>query len=657
MNISWNWLRELLDLTDIAPTEVYHQLTLAGFELESISKNSVNDIILDVSATTNRSDTTSFVGIAKEISSILQRKTTISQAQINLPISKHWIGINNLYQEEYIVSNINNIQLKQSPYWLQQRLALYNIQSINNLHDIINFIQIKWSENIQISDINQTSDNMPLDPSNLIQYCRAINPLKNTDTTQKYYNGMNIIVQLPIYATHIQENIHETYPYQEQTRCLYKNTSNHHAIEAYSEAILLITQLCNTKSPEQITHLSTYHKLIHPIYFDYDKSYQILGPIKDQDLIPANTADTIFHNLYFIHHSEKNISYIEIPHYRLQDVNRDIDLAEEISRIYGFNQFTDKIPTYTLRGRQKTSKYRLDQIRSICRSMGLHEVIHSSLGEAYNTKLYNPLSIEDNSLRNNLISKLIQRATYNIKQIKHSLEMFEIGRVFMQKSKYYAETIHMAGILGGNETIRSTWDTKPTHLNWFQAKGDLEELFERLNINIRWEKYEEKKLQSSILANTQKYFKLTQHAIIYSGSHKPIGVFGEIKNTDNNLYTTRPLYGFEIIIEPLLKTNLHNSSKQFATYTKYPSITRDIKIEVPHCWTVNKVLEDLRSIKNHIIESIELFDVYTDVNAQHKFKSLGFRITYSNPDSTLTTQEVNSIEQQFRDICISQQQY
>ena len=149
MNISWQWLGELLDLSNITPEQLYNKLTLAGFELESIQQNEEKDTILEISTTTNRSDTTSIIGITREISSILQCKIKINQGN-NLPFFKQAIQSNNEWEEEYITSIIKKIHIKESPEWLKQRLAIYNIASINNINDIINFIAIKWNYHLQI---------------------------------------------------------------------------------------------------------------------------------------------------------------------------------------------------------------------------------------------------------------------------------------------------------------------------------------------------------------------------------------------------------------------------------------------------------------------------------------------------------------------------
>ena len=662
MNISWDWLGELIDISNITPEQLSDQLTLAGFELESIDYNFENDTILQISSTTNRSDTTNFMGIAQEIASIVERKLDVSKTQINIPVFKTSIKIDNLCQEKYITSVIHNVHLQESPRWLKKRLALYQIKSINNLYDIINFIWIKWDQKIQVVDLNKESIQVNINNLNTLKTNRHIHKISIDNYSHTWKNKKNIILQLSIPETSITNNSLIKPPlsntlYSLDSQQLPSQINYNYSMEAYVEAITLIHKLCQTQYPDKIIYLSTQYQIKYPISFNYDKNNKILGPTvshknkESYKILTPNTIDNIFNQLNFITHSQVAVCHVDIPSYRLKDIERDIDITEEISRLYGFNYFTDQLPNNLLRGNQSNQKYRLNQIRAICRSIGLHEVIHTSIGNQYPTSIYNPLNIDNSSIRNNLLWKLIQSWIYNIKQSKKSIEMFEIGRIFISDKKNYREKTHLAGILGGKKHMRSEWDAQPKNISWFQAKGDLEEIFERININVIWQKASQNNtLAESIFSTSLKYFKTNRCAVIYTPNQQPIGLFGEINIQNHHIQMADTLYGFEIALESLLKPPLSTSFKQIQPYTKYPSVTRDIKIEVPYHWPINKIFEHINIINEPIIESIELFDVYKNQDRTHK--SLGFRITYSKSNSTLTTQEVTAIEQKFRNICV-----
>nr|YP_009314823.1 Phenylalanine-tRNA ligase beta subunit [Neoizziella asiatica]SCW23278.1 Phenylalanine-tRNA ligase beta subunit [Neoizziella asiatica] len=655
MNISWHWLGELIDINDITPEQLSEHLTLAGFELENINYNVDNDTLLQISCTANRADTTYVIGILQEIASILQRTLDLSKTQINIPVFKQSINTNVSYQEKYITSIIHDVQIQESPEWLKNRLALYQIKSINNLSDILNFIWIKWAQHIHVVDLDEVSKQVNINNLHHLQTNRDIRQIHTGNHSDQLRNNKNIILQLSIPTSNDQSSSQLSHATHSLDVSISEFNHNH-SMEAYLEAVILINELCQTKFPEKIVHISTHNHIRTPITFSYDKSNKILGPATShthQDsykTINPNTVDKIFHQLNFITHSQITKCYLEVPLYRLKDIERDIDIIEEISRLYGFNYFSDQLPTSIQKGVQSTYKHRINQIRSICRSIGLHEVIHTSIGNHYETLIYNPLNIENSSLRSNLLSKLIQSSTYNLKHTKKSIEMFEIGRVFIANEKKYNEMVHLAGILGGNKYIRREWADQPQNISWFQAKGDVEELFERLDLNITWTSNQNEILTHSIFNISQNYFKTNRYAVLYDNNQNIIGLFGELNIQDTNIATVDSLYGFELTLESLLDIKASSSFTQVRPYTKYPSVIRDIKIDVPYNFTIDQIFKNINMINESIIESIDLFDVYQKHNQQNK--SLGFRITYSKSNGTLTTQEVNEVEQKLKNICI-----
>nr|YP_009312980.1 Phenylalanine-tRNA ligase beta subunit [Helminthora furcellata]SCW21234.1 Phenylalanine-tRNA ligase beta subunit [Helminthora furcellata]SCW24094.1 Phenylalanine-tRNA ligase beta subunit [Helminthora furcellata] len=661
MNISWQWLSELVDLNGIKPQTLSDKLTLAGFEIENMIKTE-EDIIFDISYTSNRSDTSNIIGIAKEISSICNRTLNTCQGQLNIPLWQKSIESNKFNEEQYIISKIENIHIQESPYWLKQKLANYNIQSVNNVNDIINLIAIKWSHHIQILYIDTQNGIVDIGKLKHIDTNRKISELLLKQTSDIAIGKQNILVQLSLPQESVRQKLCSSTQKIPHLHNLYKTNkyiNRQDQLEAYSEAIILLTGLGKTSYPNQIIYLSTQHKIRKPIQFNYQKNDKILGPVQchkyssNNQIIKRSTIHNIFNNLYFIIHDDKHLCYIDIPTYRISDIHRDIDLIEEISRIHGFNMFIDKLPQNSKGGQKSIKQYQINQIRSICRSIGLHEVIHSSLGKTYNTEICNPLTQEYSSLRDKLLPKLIHSYKYNIKQNKKAIEIFEIGKIFTTNEEKYIENIHLAGILGGNRYIRAQWNEQPKNISWFQAKGDIEEIFERLNIDIKWRKKNtDTNTISSIYSQLENTFKRNNYSTLYNDTGQAIGLFGELKTEDNNLQLINPLYGFEIILDNLVKYHSDTSFQQFKQYTKYPSIIRDIKIEVPKKWPIDKIFDRLNQINEPLIESIELFDVYNIRKQETLNKSLGFRITYTNKNATLTTEEVDIVEQRFRNISV-----
>nr|YP_009314003.1 Phenylalanine-tRNA ligase beta subunit [Hommersandiophycus borowitzkae]SCW22257.1 Phenylalanine-tRNA ligase beta subunit [Hommersandiophycus borowitzkae] len=665
MNISWKWLEELVELHNIDPKQLAARLTSAGFEIENLTDTPNQDTIINITHTANRSDIVSLISLVREISSILKQKLKIYQIHNNVPVYKKSIP---LYYKNYgpvLLSKLYNVKIQESPKWLKEKLAVYDITSVNNLTDIINFITIKWAFHIKIYEMNNIDTDINTEYQSILKQVSKVASKPSISTNTK----LNILLHLdiPTQDNQITQTTFFNSEDPEYIQQLDKSTNTYNKydiLDAYNESLLLVTKFCNTSYPNQIIYLSEAERIYKPIQLNYNRTVTFLGPIAIPQYKTSSTTTyinkyeihNIFHHLYFHIHSNITQCYVDIPSYRIRDIEREIDLIEEISRIYGFDKFIDKLPYLDKKGIQSPTKYRINHIRSVCRSIGLHEVIHSSLNNSSKTQIYNPLTKEYNSLRYGLLPNLIKSSIYNIKQSKQYIEMFEIGRIFIKHNHKYTEKIHLAGIFGGNRYTRSQWYEQPANISWFQAKGDIEEILERLSIKVQWYKNiisSTRNIETQILETLQTHFKNNYYSILYTHNNVPIGIFGEINSIHEKHKDPESLYGFEFILESIMHHEEFTHTQRFQQYTKYPSIVRDIKINVPKGWPMQKVFDMFNDINEPLIESIKLFDVYDIEQTDLSYKSLGFRITYSNHTSTLTNQEVNEIENRLKTISIN----
>nr|YP_009313596.1 Phenylalanine-tRNA ligase beta subunit [Galaxaura rugosa]SCW21850.1 Phenylalanine-tRNA ligase beta subunit [Galaxaura rugosa] len=636
MKISWQWLRELLSLDQIHLDLLINKLTLAGFEIEQIENIKDSDKMLEISSTANRLDINNIAGITKELSSLLSIKMKFCYTQKNLKIYHKNLNNNSTY-EKIIYGFAEGIDIKESPQWLQNKLKLYNIKSYNNIIDIINFIYIKWSQKINIlynNDIN--CEQYPSIDTNFGTLNKNLNYYK----IYKIENCNQTTLKKIIIKTEILDKQYTKLKNKASTidNKDIKSINHTNILNAYNEAITLIYYLCNTKVKKMYL-LSKKQKEYKPISINYINIKKILGPQKSKNYIAIHPIKKILNDLYFLIYTNKNQEYIEIPEYRVNDIYREIDIIEEISRIYGFNNFLDKVPTNYKRNYnyKKTTKYRVEQIKSILRSLGLNETIHYSIDDTSKKSLniYNPLTLEHKNLRNNLLKNLINIYKSNKQSNQSNCNIFEIGRIFRNKDNSYIESHHISGIIGGQKYLRQEWTKAPNHLSWFQAKGEIEELFTRLNIIITWNK---PNLDYETYNTVKDYLHPKYTGIIYV-KESPIGVFGQLRNTESTKNDFNAIYGFEIELKPIISTELISAT--FADYSKYPSVIRDISINIPKHISFQYIYNIIKNINNPIIESIELFDFYSYTSNINK---IGLRVIYRGYNSTLTTSIVDQIE-------------
>nr|YP_010904162.1 phenylalanine-tRNA ligase beta subunit [Caulacanthus ustulatus]WCH57413.1 phenylalanine-tRNA ligase beta subunit [Caulacanthus ustulatus] len=684
MKFSWKWLNQLIDLQNIPLNQIIHKLTLAGFEVEDITNiEKIHDKTLDINITANRVDTASIVGLARELSTIFNldityiannyheintsRSHTINSKNINSlsPLENHLLDIQ--------FQTINHINVTKTPQWLQNHLIGCDIIPNNILTDITKYINIKWGQKIEIFDINKI-DNEEFkinllnitEISDTYKYTRRDHKINKIDMQVLNYkqkpvstfgvesnpkfscnhNTSSILILgyicHPNYINKLNNTINQS---QKHKKVISRNDFS----LAYQETINLLCNLTDTNT--KFTPHYQWHEKIKPlktININQTQINNVLGPLtKNKGSLNIQNTINILKALKFQPIYRENNFTVTIPEYRESDIKRPIDVIEEIGRIYGFNKFIDKLPSNHQTGKINNITAFIKKVRDSLRNLGLHEVIHYSLENSLhnksNTTLYNPLQEDQTHLRNSLIYHLLNTIKYNKQQKNSILECFEIGRVFHKKllnnNRYkYIENISLAGILGRNEFSKNSWSTKGKELNWFQAKGLIETLFEELHSSIIWG-------VSKKNTDWLNIYHPYRYAILQNSKTKEIvGTFGELNiNFSKKLSNNHHIYFFELNLLKLMKTiqiskHLSYSYKQ---YSNYPSVTRDISLILDR--TINSIMvkEFILSKHNEFVQSVKILNEYNNNNN----RTISFRITYRSNMKTLNDKDIQKIDQ------------
>lgn len=658
MKISWNWLSQLVNLKGINQYELADKLTLAGFEVENIIyKQDIKDTIFDINITVNRLDITSLISIAIEIAAILKRPLQFHKSIELYSIDIKYKQLNHIENtyKKINLSIIKKISINNSPQWLKDYLIASDISPTNTILDLIHFINFKWGQCIKIFEIN-TKNNIKVetlqtfyteDYSKQNKYKKIdITKIKESGTEitfKNIHNYQNTNVDLIILSSIYQDSYIDNKTNLKSTKYL---------SYGHIEAIHLIYQIHTDNTDNKIIYNYENKDIRNQtIKCDVDSVNRILGPIKHKEKIQylnKRTIINILNNLNFTVKDNINELKISIPEERLLDIEKEIDIIEEISRIYGFNYFNDNLPKLNKIGHLSSRKSMTQKIRQILRSIGLHEVLNYSLRSNKNNghvPLINPLNNDQKELRTNLIGGLIESKLYNINKVNHYFEVFEIGKIFINHKKDTAtsEYLHLAGLLGNSSFCRSEWNKTANELSWFQAKGTLEEFFERLNIEVSWSENSE---SNYLLENTKQYIHIKRTCYIKQ-KNKTIGLFSQVSNRiAKKLSNNYNIYIFEININNLTQNpqQPRHLTYIYIPYSNYPKIIRDISIKVNKYLKMQTIINATNVIqqnKSNSIESIDIFDEYYETATR---KSIGLRITYRSKNQTLTNEEVEKIE-------------
>jgi phenylalanyl-tRNA synthetase beta chain len=687
MQISLKWLNELINIELINLNELIEKLTLGGFEVEEILELEIENqkqIVLDISATANRSDSLSIQGISTEIAILLNQQ--IKTSLYSLKKFNWQKKLDPLYSaithdkncSEFITVIIENITNHSVPKWIKQKLISSNIISVNSLLDFQNYILLetgypfafydfhKISSKLNCSNFDlsfsQTLDNQEFLASNNISYELNFSNfvLKANDLSisiagiieSKDYcyskATTSILIEGSIFNAAIIRQQSRSLGLRTDRSARYeKSIKNTYLIESLYRLICLLRISNPNLTCKLHTIAQTPEQKSKSIFLHYRTVNEILGPIK-QDLkgnlvyiSPENITKYLSRlNFKFSYDISKLIWEVQISDARSEDITREIDLVEEIGRLYGFNNFLMTLPKIKNVGKEDVSYQTRRKITSCLTNLGLNEFIHYSLVKEdtflYNDiPLINPLVSDYSNLRSSLIPNLILTVQENLKQGNLFIEGFEYGHVFLGNiTTDLKEKEHVAGIFGGFKT-KSTWSDSEKFLNWFEAKGKIEQLFKQLNLLIYWKPF---------LSLDNVVLHPYRSATLYLSENKKLGTFGQIHPIlANKLTLSHQIYIFEFDIDLIQNQIETNKLTIYKEYSLYPKIIKDLSFIIHQDIQFTELETVLYSNGTKFLADINLLDEYKGTSIPDKYKSLCLQLTFQSARKTLENKKIENI--------------
>lgn len=694
MKISYNWLKEFFPKYFHRlgkPEELAEKFTNLGLEVTSIESFG-KDTVLELEITTNRGDCLSHLGIAREIAAIYNLPLRIptyhffkhkgSKPCKNLSL---W-GEENLpfqikiekqagkkpFCSRYFAQVIQDIKIASSPFWLAERLSLCGIRPINNVVDITNYVLLELGQPLHAFDYELIADRQII-----VRWAKKGEKIVTLEEKEKILEE-----DIPVIAdsekaialagiiggkdTAVNENtknilLESAYfdplVIRRTTKKLGIITESSYRFErgvdwdnvryAAERAAYLLKQITQGELQTKNIDLKPHPCKLKKIKIEFKEVNNLLGAeLKPKEIVSC------LKRLGFPLKQKKNTLEVEIPTYR-NDLTQEVDLIEEVARIYGYKNIPSTISSFrpgnslestTFLERKESQVEK--EIRQFLLSCGLNEVINYSflsleiLSEfGFSDKeiisLCNPLSRETTCLRTTLLPGLLHNAENNFRHQIENIKIFEIGKTYFKEGETFQEKKYLAGLLTGENRIKY-WGTKPEKLNFYHLRGLLDGLF--LKLGIRNYKYQEINVP---YFNLGKAFKIA----ISEKENVIIGKIGELSDALIEKYEFRnKIHLFEINLELLV--NFANLEKTHISLPKYPFIQRDLSFVVPEDIYQENIFNLVLRNGGKYLKHCELIDLYKNGNIQEGYHSLTYRLTYCNPQATLTTEEVEKSEKE-----------
>jgi phenylalanyl-tRNA synthetase beta chain len=334
------------------------------------------------------------------------------------------------------------------------------------------------------------------------------------------------------------------------------------------------------------------------------------------------------------------ICTFKIPSWRV-DLKREVDLIEEVGRLYGIEKIPATPPRGALGANVFDSIYdQIAEARRILTGLGLNEAQGQTLiakSEVRSQKpeeivaLANPLSSDMDVLRPSLLPGLIHSLRHNVSRKNYDVSLFEIGRVFNSQNGTTKEERCIAIALTG-QSAQNFWsgENRDAKFDAYDLKGIAEEFFEQFGLRgITFARRDE---------STPLFL---ESAVISLGGKLQLGELGQLLPMLAKKYDLRDAVFLAELNLDLLLTR-RNPAKSFKALPQFPSIRRDVAMLVPEATTHESVLQTVKQTKPANLESVELFDVFRGKNVPEGQKSLAYAFTYRSPEKTLTDAEVNA---------------
>jgi phenylalanyl-tRNA synthetase beta chain len=608
------------------------------------------DTILDVEITPNRGDLLSHYGLAREIAALTGKKLKSTPRDAKVPVKKTGVTIAATRECPFFSARrIENVNVGPSPQWLRAKIESVGIRSINNIVDVSNFVMLELGQPTHAFDADKLKGDInvrlaregekflaldgrtySLKPDNCVvadqQHAVGIGGVMGGEETGVTDSTRNILLEaayfLPASVRKTARNLNlpsdASYRFE-------RGVDSEMVLRASLRATELIQEIAGGSPAKEINLAGKLPPNPGDVSLRYEKCDRVIGVA-----IKPGQIDEILTGFGLKKTSAAKITEWKIPGYR-RDLQRDVDLIEEVVRAYGVNKIpgTDR-SRFTSSSDADKAHDQESQMRERLVARGLFEARTSKLiprsASAFSegaVQLRNPLSEDHVALRPSLIGGLLGVLERNINAGADSVAIFEIGRAFIPPNG--KEERHLAILLWGTATGAASWRLQgKRNLDLFDLKGALEAVVSNLSFR------------------PGKFPDLALPVDIYSGD-KMIGFGGQVSSAKSN--AAGPVFAAELHADLLLSDE---SRTKFHELEKFPAVARDIAMIVPEATSHEKVLRAIEEPKEPLLESVELFDLFTE-KMESARKSLAYRLTYRDRSRTLTNEEVNAAHAKIRE--------
>ena len=638
----------------------------------------ISDTVVDCEITPNRPDCLSMEGMAVETSAIFDEDTHITEPQIKSEIATRAEDLvevtiaDSALCQRYVARVVKNVKIGPSPEWLARRVEAAGSRTINNVVDVTNYVMYLTGQPLHAFDLNKLGvrDGKRHIVIRAAEDGEKVTTLDHTD--RDLTSDMIVITddgKTPVALAGVMGGLNSeidenTTDVLLESACFDKGhiSRTSRNLDLMSEASIRFERQVDAAACSRIADIAAalfeeccgaevctgkvdnYPAPVEPAHIHLRT--QRVCALSGADIEPDFMAQRLRRLGCAVTPAEDGFDVVA-PTNR-PDLTREVDLIEEILRLWGEDEVEATLPAARNHaGGLTVDQQRIRKIGATLRALGLSETqtynfadardlerLHmSEKGRGIPVQIINPLVADQSQMRRSMLPGLLRSVEYNISHGEKNIALYEIGRVFFghEHKSQPDEPRFVCGVMSG-AWDDDQWNRKYPKLNFFDAKGVVQELLKALRITkVRYK-----------VADQEEYGWLQPGcaAEIYAHGGELIGWVGNIHpEVLQNFEVEQDVVAFELSVEALLR--LAKRELPYQEVPTLPGVSVDLAIVVDEDVTAETVEQRIQSAGGKLLADVRLFDVFRDKQRVGEGKkSLAFSLTYRAADHTLTSDEV-----------------
>ncbi|GAB3712289.1 MULTISPECIES: phenylalanine--tRNA ligase subunit beta [Flavobacterium] len=631
--------------------------------------NIENDEVFEIGLTPNRADAMSHMGVARDLRAALIQKNAslelITPSVSKFKVDKRTLKIDvdvkdSSLAPRYCGVTISGVTIKPSPSWLQNRLKAIGLTPKNNVIDVTNYVLHELGQPLHAFDAAKINGKVT------VKTVEAGTKFVTLDDVERTLHEEDLLIcddKGPMCLAGVFGG--KNSGVSENTTTIFlesayfnpvtiRKTAKRHTLStdasfrfergidptiteyALKRAALLIQEVAGGEITSDV--IDVYPKKIEDftVFLNYEKAFKLIGQELPKETIKKIVASL---DIKVNNSSDAGLGLI-IPAYRV-DVQREVDVIEEILRVYGYNNITfSKKLNATVAKSARTEDYKVQNIiASQLNSFGFHEMMANSLTtpdyvqlsellkEEYNVTMLNPLSSELSVMRQSMLYSGLEAISYNINRKNSDLKLFEFGKSYRKLLSGYNEKKHLTLFVSGNR-VSESWTNVQKPTDFFLFKGYVNSILSRLGFDKTQNLPVENDIFSEGIA-----FALGNDTLVEMGTVKK----SILKHFDIKQEVFYAEFNWDLVIKLL------SNKIKFTAIPKYPEVRRDFALLVDTNVAFESIYKVARQTEKSLLKDINLFDVYEGKNLPEGKKSYAVSFTIQDTTKTLTDVQIDKI--------------